>query len=111
MQRFDSANFMSLSADGQDLDIFSARFKDIRFGVPSSVSVEVDSATEANLPGLADKYLGDQALWWIILEYNGLVDPIEDITPGTVLRIPERRSVIQYLDARPATELSSVIEI
>lgn len=111
MPRFDSSNFMTVTADGQDLDIFSARFKDLRFGVPGTVTVEIDASTEANLPGLADKHLGDQALWWVILEYNGLVDPIEDITPGTVIRIPERRSVIQYLDARPATENSSVLEI
>jgi hypothetical protein len=96
MARFDSSNFMDIKDD--DLDVFSAQFKNIRFKIPVSQIVEVDASTESNLPLLAEQYLGDQYLWWILLDYNGLVDPIEDIYPGKLLNIPDRRAVIALLD-------------
>jgi hypothetical protein len=111
MARFDASNFMSTTPDGTDLDIYTAKFKDIRFSVPASASVEIDASTESNLPYLAEKYLGDQNLWWIILEYNGLIDPIDDVSPGVTLLIPERRSVIAYLDANLNNTLSTTLEI
>jgi hypothetical protein len=37
---------------------------------------------------IANKFLGDPSLWWIIMDYNPeVVDPF-DISVGTILRIP-----------------------
>jgi hypothetical protein len=111
MARFNASNFMQLTNDNLDLDIHSAKFKDIRFSVATTQIVEVDASTEANLPAIADKYLGDQNLWWLLLDYNGLLDPIEDIYPGQRLNIPDRKSVIAFLDATPTTQSPTVVII
>lgn len=101
MARFDLENFISVSSDGGALNIFSAKFRDIRFKVASQATVVVDARYEANLKTLSyDQYEGDSGLWWAILMYNGLQDPINDVIPGTVLRIPKRSEVIALLESQ-----------
>lgn len=45
---------------------------------------------------LANTYLGDPHLWWVIADYNDLLDPL-DLTPGVVLRIPAIEYVYQVV--------------
>ena len=33
-------------------------------------------------------FYGDTGLWWIIMMYNGIIDPIEEIVEGKMLIIP-----------------------
>ena len=101
MSRFDAVNFMRLTADRKDNSVFSARFKNMRFNVPTEQTIRLTSADEHNLPGLAFKYLGDVSLWWVLLEYNGLYDAISDVRAGLVLRIPSRTALITYLETTP----------
>lgn len=99
MARFDIENFMRLTSDGGSLDIFSAKFRDIRFRVGHQSTVVVDARYEANLKTLAyDQYDGDSSLWWAILLYNGLQDPVGDIVPGVVLKIPKRTEIIALVE-------------
>jgi len=108
MSRFDLSGFCSLTEDGQDLDIFSAKFKNLALVSATSRVITVDATTEANLPYLAEKYLGSSRLWWTILMYNGLLDPIEDITVGTKLAIPSRSSIINILESGNRSNISLV---
>jgi hypothetical protein len=91
---------MPVTEDGLDLNFHDSKFKNARFSMDATRVITVDASTEANLPGIAHTYLGDQSLWWLILEFNGLLDPLQDIAPGTRLLLPERRSVIAFLEAR-----------
>lgn len=108
MSRFDLSGFCSLTEDGQDLDMFSAKFKNLALVSATSRVITVDATTEANLPYLAEKYLGSSRLWWTILMYNGLLDPIEDITVGTKLAIPSRSSIINILESGNRSNISLV---
>mgnify|MGYP000376038179 CR=1 FL=1 len=110
MARFDLSNFCSLTEDGQDLDLFSAKFRNLALTSTTSRVITVDASTEANLPYLAEKYLGTSRLWWAILMYNGLLDPIEDITIGTRLAIPSRSSIITVLESGNRSNIS-IVEI
>ena len=98
MGRFDAINFRVMTPDRQDLDEFSAKSKNMRFNVPTEKTIVLTSADENNLPGLAHKHLQDKDLWWVLLEYNGLDDAINDIKPGNVMKIPSRRALITYLE-------------
>jgi hypothetical protein len=109
MSRFSIENSIPLTSDGLSLDVFTAKFRDIRYILPVQTNITVDASSEANLPYLADKYLQDQDLWWVILMFNGLVDPIEDVTIGTTLRIPDKRSLTALLELVGTTKLTSVI--
>lgn len=105
MARFDAVNYMPLTSDGADNDLFRAKFKNLRFNVQVQKTIRLTAADSHNLPGLAHVHLGDKDLWWVLLEFNGLYDPIEDIQPGLLLRIPSRASLISYLETtseRPA---------
>lgn len=42
---------------------------------------------------LAFRYLGDAELWWIIADFNGIVNPLKALQPGRVLIIPSQRTV------------------
>jgi len=97
MARFDVSSYVSCFDDGR-VDIWSAKFINMRFSVTLSRVITVTSGFEANLPALAKKYLDDQNLWWAILHYNGLLDPIHDIRIGAVLRIPDRNSLLSFLE-------------
>jgi len=109
MSRFDSVNYMPLTRDGEDNSVFSARFKNIRHNVPVQQTIRVTVADEHNLPGLAFKYLGDVALWWVLLDYNGLYDAIEDVKAGLVLRIPSRTALISYLETTADTPSNLIL--
>ena len=111
MARFDASNYFPVTSDGLSLNVFDSKTKDIRFALSPSRIVTVDASTEANLPKLANDFLGDQSLWWLLLEYNGLLDPIQDIFPGQRLLIPERRQVIAFLEASQTKPESSTIVV
>lgn len=98
MSRFDSINYMEVTADRQDSDVFNAKFKNIRFNVPTESTIVLTAADEGNLPGLAHRLLGDKDLWWVLLEYNGLYDALSDVRAGNILKIPSRRALITYLE-------------
>ena len=109
MSRFDSVNFMRMTTDGKHLDVFNAKFKNMAFNIGAERTIQLSAADEHNLPGLAFKYLGDVALWWVLLEYNGLYDAIEDVKAGMVLRIPSRSSIISYLETTPEVASNVVL--
>lgn len=95
--RFSSVNFFPELDNGQN-DIWSSTAKNMRFNLASDRTIIVDARWESNLPGLAEEVLGDMNLYWVLLAYNGLVDPIEDVKPGVVLRIPRRKDLVAYLE-------------
>ena len=45
---------------------------------------------------LAQRYLGQADLWWIICDYNDIFFPLE-LTSGTILRIPSAEHVSMRL--------------
>lgn len=95
---YNIARFQPLTQDGLHFNVFDASYNGMRFAVKLSKQIVVDASSANNLPGLAYSELGSEFLWWAILMYNGLSDPLNDIVPGTVLNIPERASLIAYLN-------------
>lgn len=47
----------------------------------------------ATLWNLADRFGLGPEQWWVIAERNGIRDATEPLEPGTVLRIPSRRTL------------------
>jgi nucleoid-associated protein YgaU len=37
---------------------------------------------------VASKALGDPRYWWVVADFNDLLDPFADLVPGTQLRVP-----------------------
>jgi hypothetical protein len=80
-----------------DLDVLQSSYNNIRWTVVPDTIITIDSKYEANLPGLAYDYYGDQTVWRAILAFNGLNDPISDIIVGSVIGLPSRSSLDTYM--------------
>jgi hypothetical protein len=39
---------------------------------------------------ISQLFYGTPALWWLIAEVNDIVDPLAEVAPGRVLRVPAR---------------------
>lgn len=95
--QFSQSNYTKFTSLG-DADIFKSRFKNLKFRLKRYRTFTVTAGFEANLPGIAHKFLGNQDLWWTILHYNGLYDPIEQVYIGAVLKIPDRTELLAVLE-------------
>lgn len=80
-----------------DLDIFKSSYVNMRFGVLPAKVITIDSRYQANLPGLAYDFYGDQRYWRAILAFNGLVDPISDVLVGTRIGLPDESSLRAFM--------------
>ena len=111
MSTLEAQNFMSVSTEGTDYNIYDAKFKNVRFAVSVGKIITIDSGTEANLPLIAEREMGDQYLWWVLLDFNGLLDPIQDITPGRKLKIPDRAGLLSFLQRDTTSFLATQVII
>ncbi len=91
-----------LHSGGFDTDVFTSAYANIRWGVVVDTIIVVDAKYEANLPGLAFDYYGNQEYWRAILNFNGLIDPISDVCVGTTLAMPSRSSIDQFMTSKNA---------
>jgi hypothetical protein len=101
---YDYNRFTPLDNTGRQYDIFKSAFKNIRFAIPAVQSIVVTEPDIGNLAGLAFRYYSDVSMWRVILAFNGLQDPIQDMWPGQVLKLPAKTDVIQYLNAQLQTQ-------
>lgn len=68
-----------------------------RFNLPldsdSDSFYTVDSKTQHRIDKIAIGFLNDPTLWWVIAQYNNILDPYSEIEIGRVLYIPSRERV------------------
>lgn len=79
-------------------NIFDSRLHLLRFKIPHVKTITITSITAANLPLVAQQELGSHELWWTLLYYNGLSDPIKDISIGAQIRIPNKNKLLSELE-------------
>lgn len=96
-------------SSGNQLSIFSSGYKNLRFALQADRPIVLTQADVANLPGLAFKHLGDMSLWRVLLAFNGLSDPIQDIYAGQTLLLPTKASAIQYLTRTTTNQTASMV--
>lgn len=98
ISRYSYGNFMPLSNAGE-LDPFRAKFRNLRTLIRPTKVILITEPFEGNLPGLAHIHLGDKGLWWALAYFNGLQDMLEDVSVGTVIRIPDKDQLISLLQS------------
>lgn len=109
MSSVDSRLFMPVLADGNHYNIFDAKFKDLRFRLPVSQTITIDSGTEGNLPLIAHLHLGDQQLWWVIVQFNAMNDPLKEVKAGATLNLPDRRELLALLQSPDEQQTTLVL--
>lgn len=60
---------------------------------PSDTMFFIDSTYEGNPQKIAAVFYGEPRLWWLICQYNSILDPIGEITSGAVILIPTKDRV------------------
>lgn len=66
----------------------------------SDVIYVVDQKTEGRLDLIAAAFLDDSHLWWLIAQYNAILDPHGEIIAGRTLRIPTRDRLETMINGR-----------
>ena len=90
-------------------DLFSSKMRDIQYYVPVHIFYTVDADTEANLPGIASRFLQDRSLWIVLMIYNGIVDPISEVSIGRRIAIPKLRDLLAFLETDTTTSTKETI--
>ena len=72
--------------------IFSTAEDDIQY--------VVERHMEHKIASISSKFLGDPRLWWIIAQYNNILDPVIEVFEGRVLLIPNPERIDSILDGR-----------
>jgi YD repeat-containing protein len=75
-------------ADGKFKANFDVNYTAISDEYPSSVPVSVIAQNNDTLRTIAARVFGDQNLWYVLAEENGLSDPDAVIEEGTVIQVP-----------------------
>ena len=98
------ATYITPTKKKDRFDFVSARYKNMRWLLRHTETYEVTSSDIANLPGIAFRVYGDVSMWRMILAFNGLQDPIQDMWAGQVLNLPSKAAVIAYLNEQLHTQ-------
>ncbi len=97
-------SYMDQGTTQQSLDYLSARYLNIKFIVPARDSFVVTQAYEANAPGIAFDFYGSADYWWVVLLFNGIQDPVEELVAGKVLQLPGLADVNAFLSLKESQE-------
>lgn len=106
---FDYSRYTPLDNTFDNYDVFKSAFKNIRFALPFTGTLVISEADIANLAGLSFRIYGKTSLWRLLLAYNGMQDPIQDMWPGQVLRYPSLAAIITYVNEQLHNKQESFI--
>lgn len=105
---YDYSRFTKLDNTGTNYDVFRSAYKNIRFALPAVQTMVVREPDIGNLAGIAFRVYGDVSLWRMIMAFNGMQDPIQDMWPGQVLKFPAKAAVIQYLNSQLQSQQQTI---
>ena len=88
-------SFLEENAEVGDLDLLSNQlYRDVW---PETGMKFIVQSTDVARPDLmAARILGAQELWWVLLKYNDIDDPWNELYPGQVLKIPDDNAIRSY---------------
>ena len=96
-QDFSWSQFSPIDSSGTQRSIFKSAYKNLRFVLELQEIRTLSDADASNLPGLSYEYYGVTDYWRVLLGYNGLVDPIQDVYAGQRFNIPTKNSITRWL--------------
>lgn len=81
----------------QYLDMFTAKYLDIKTEVTQYTEYTVPSKHEGAADAISKAFYGTEDLWWIICLYNNIIFPLIDLYVGSVVRIPNLDQINFFL--------------
>lgn len=102
---YDYTKHTPVDNTGTAYSVFKSGYKNLRFSLPVSQNYTITEPDMANLVGLAARFFGDTSFWYPILSFNGIQDPIQEVYPGTILKLPSKNDLIEALSKQQNTQL------
>lgn len=96
---YEYSRYTKVDSSGKSFSVQNSAYKNIRFALQTAKIITITQSDLANLPGLSYRLYEDVSYWRILLAYNGLNDPIQDIYVGMKLRVPTKASISQHMSA------------
>ena len=94
------------------IDFLSAEYQEELLSTQVFTEYQISMATECRLDIISNILYGTPSLWWVIGMYNGIVNPIWELTVGKKLKIPDRNSVDTLLQSvNQPTVTQGVVEL
>jgi len=78
-------------------DLLAAKYINLRDSIKTYSIAIITSVEENRSDIISKKYYGTEELWWIICQFNGVVNPLEDLYVGLEIKIPKYQELIIYL--------------
>lgn len=60
----------------------------------SDLTYAVENSVIGRLDLIANAFYNEPQLWWVIAQYNNILDISEEIVPGRILQIPSKERVM-----------------
>lgn len=104
--------YTPLDNTGTRRNFFRSAYKNIRFNVAATTTITLTEHHIANPAGLSEELYKDNGdMWRVILHFNGIKNPVQDLYPGRVLRIPSPSAVQAYFSKQSAVVTASSMVI
>ena len=66
----------------------------------NDVPYQVERKFEGRLDLISAMFLGEPRLWWVLAQYNSILDPHAEIKEGSIIYIPSKERVGLILSGR-----------
>jgi hypothetical protein len=66
----------------------------------SDVQYAVENIYEGRLDLIASVFYNEPRYWWIVAQLNNIIDPISEVVPGRVLRMPTKERLQLLLSTK-----------
>lgn len=96
-QDYTFRQFTPIDNTGKNRSIFRSAYKNLKFVLQLQEIRPLSEADAANLPGLSFELYGVTDFWRVLLAYNGLQDPIQDVYAGMPFQFPTKSSAISWM--------------
>ena len=80
----------------QENDLVFNKFKDFKFST-SQKFYEVTEADIARPDLMSYKLYNKVNYWWILLKFNGIQDPWNDLEVGQILNVPAQNDIEEFV--------------
>ncbi len=78
--------------------------------LPIRFQLHTVTETDVGMPDYAAfMYYGDEYWYWLIADFNGIINPITDYTVGSVIKIPDLNQCLLYMQTAPGAARESKI--
>lgn len=96
-QNYTYSRYTPVTEDRKAWSIWRSAYKNVRFSLVLERIIVLTESDTANLPGISFKHYGTVDYWRVLLHYNGLCDPIQDVYAGMSFNLPTQPSIVAWL--------------